>query len=401
MGTQYQLLPNLSEKEYENLKADIAERGIQVPIELDEHGNILDGHHRLKACEELGIKDYPSIVRVGMSEEEKTHHILTLNLARRHLNQEQKIALWKKLRKQGLTYEKIAERVNGSITTIQRNISPFSNEKGDQPERITGKDGKSYPSIFNKNRREERRSLDTLTNLPIENLPNKILDVKRVERLEREYKADERRKTNTETEANIGTCKLILGDFRKVGNEIADECVDLIFTDPPYPEEYLPLWHDLAAFAARVLKKSGMLIAYTGAMYLPEVIGGLSEHLCYWWAGSIILPGAHSRIYARNIVQGSKPLLFYVRNDYTKGDIWLEDTFSSEGESKDNHDWEQSIGMAIYYINKYTQPNGLVVDTFMGSGTTGLAAKYCDRNFVGFEIDASHFMTSKERIENG
>lgn len=64
-----QLLPELSQDEYEALKADIARRGVQVPVEYDEEGNILDGHHRVQACQELGIKDWPSIVRSGMTVE--------------------------------------------------------------------------------------------------------------------------------------------------------------------------------------------------------------------------------------------------------------------------------------------------------------------------------------------
>ncbi|GIV51804.1 MAG: hypothetical protein KatS3mg038_2325 [Candidatus Kapaibacterium sp.] len=84
------LLPHLSEEEFEALKADIAQRGVQVPVEYDEHGNILDGHHRVRACHELGIKDWPRIVRVGLSEEEKIEHALALNLVRRHLTREQR-----------------------------------------------------------------------------------------------------------------------------------------------------------------------------------------------------------------------------------------------------------------------------------------------------------------------
>ena len=61
----FDLLPPLSRQDYEALKADIAARGVQVPVEYDEHGHILDGHHRVRACQELGIKDWPRIVRVG------------------------------------------------------------------------------------------------------------------------------------------------------------------------------------------------------------------------------------------------------------------------------------------------------------------------------------------------
>ena len=55
----YQVMPNLSAEEYAELKADIQLRGVMVPIEFDEKGNVLDGHHRLQICGELGITDYP------------------------------------------------------------------------------------------------------------------------------------------------------------------------------------------------------------------------------------------------------------------------------------------------------------------------------------------------------
>ena len=86
----YQVMPPRSGEEYSELKSDIQKRGVMVPIEFDEDGNVLDGHHRLKICEELGITDYPKIVRTGMSEEQKRTHARKLNMARRHLNREQK-----------------------------------------------------------------------------------------------------------------------------------------------------------------------------------------------------------------------------------------------------------------------------------------------------------------------
>lgn len=64
-----------------------------VPIEFDEHGNVLDGHHRLKICAELGINEYPKVIRAGMTEAEKRTHARKLNMARRQLSQPQKQAL--------------------------------------------------------------------------------------------------------------------------------------------------------------------------------------------------------------------------------------------------------------------------------------------------------------------
>jgi hypothetical protein len=46
----FQVMPPLSPDEFSELKSDIQARGVMVPIEYDETGNILDGHHRVKAC---------------------------------------------------------------------------------------------------------------------------------------------------------------------------------------------------------------------------------------------------------------------------------------------------------------------------------------------------------------
>jgi len=93
---EHQIMPPLSREEYQALKESIKENGVQVPIELDSEGNVLDGHHRLKACKELGIEDYPKNIKAGLeSEEEKRSYIRQINLARRHINQEQKEKLIK------------------------------------------------------------------------------------------------------------------------------------------------------------------------------------------------------------------------------------------------------------------------------------------------------------------
>jgi ParB-like chromosome segregation protein Spo0J len=79
---KYQVMPELRPEEYEALKADIAARGVMVAIELDEYGNTLDGHHRQRACRELGINDYPVVVGPGLSEAEKLTHARRANLLR-------------------------------------------------------------------------------------------------------------------------------------------------------------------------------------------------------------------------------------------------------------------------------------------------------------------------------
>lgn len=89
----YQVMPPLAADEFEALKADIELRGVQVPVEYDEAGNILDGHHRVEACTQLGLTNWPRLIRHGLSEQEKRRHARRLNLDRRHLNQEMRRSL--------------------------------------------------------------------------------------------------------------------------------------------------------------------------------------------------------------------------------------------------------------------------------------------------------------------
>lgn len=86
----YQMFDELSETEYARLKEDIRRRGILIPIEVDENGEILDGHHRGRIADELGI-EAPTVVRSGWSEDEKRRHIYAVNTFRRHVSKPKRL----------------------------------------------------------------------------------------------------------------------------------------------------------------------------------------------------------------------------------------------------------------------------------------------------------------------
>ena len=52
--TKYQLLPDLLPEEYDFLKASIDDHGVEVPIIVDQDGEVVDGFHRQRVCDELG-----------------------------------------------------------------------------------------------------------------------------------------------------------------------------------------------------------------------------------------------------------------------------------------------------------------------------------------------------------
>lgn len=63
------------------------------------------------------------------------------------------------------------------------------------------------------------------------------------------------------------------------------------------------------------------------------------------------------------------------------------------------HPTQKPVELMEYLIWTYTQPGNTVLDNCMGSGTTGVACKKLNRNFIGIELDPKYFELAKERIE--
>jgi ParB-like chromosome segregation protein Spo0J len=101
--------PLLEGKDYGELKAAIAARGLSVPI-VKKGNVILDGRNRLRACEELGVEpqfiEYDGNDEVGL--------IVSMNLLRRHLTDDQRVAILAKLRGLQLSKE-AARRKHGGV----------------------------------------------------------------------------------------------------------------------------------------------------------------------------------------------------------------------------------------------------------------------------------------------
>lgn len=113
--SRYQVLQPLERHQYRALKADIQLHGVLVPVEVDEVGEILDGHHRWRACLELGIPEetIPIVVRTGMSEAEKRTHARSLNAVRRQLT---------RLQKRDLIEQELHENTTNSNNSIAKRL---------------------------------------------------------------------------------------------------------------------------------------------------------------------------------------------------------------------------------------------------------------------------------------
>ena len=192
---------------------------------------------------------------------------------------------------------------------------------------------------------------------------------------------------------------LLHGDFRERLTGLPDGSVDLIVTDPPYPKEDLPLWSDLGELAVRVLGSRGLLLAWSGQMFLPEVLRRLEgAGLTYGWTFCLDMPsGGQSRVMGRHVIQAWKPILAFSVGTWPSGE-WGKDTFTSVGRDKSLYEWQQDVTPAVDVIERYAPPDGLVLDPFLGVGSFGEAAVTAGRRFIGVELDAGRFRKASERL---
>jgi DNA modification methylase len=189
------------------------------------------------------------------------------------------------------------------------------------------------------------------------------------------------------------------GDFRHRCRAIADESIDCIFTDPPYALEYLPLWEDLGKLAARVLKPGASLIAMTGGYCFLQVANLLNKNLNFNWPCYMKHAGNTQAMHGNHaIVCGKFLLWFYKGEKLIDSGKYITDFLVSEPPDKSLQDWAQSPKEAEHFLSRLVVENQIVLDPFMGSGTTGVAALNLKCQFIGIEIDKERFDIANCRL---
>jgi ParB-like chromosome segregation protein Spo0J len=154
--SRYQLYRDLDEATATALRASIARFGVLVPVVIDQHGNVIDGHQRARIASELGV-DYRTEQRTVADGDEGRELARTLNEDRRALPKNERLAVVRALREDGHSTRAIAGAVGVSHTQVKRDLAGGTSVP---PRRVTGADGKSYPaqvrSIAAKDEDEDR-----------------------------------------------------------------------------------------------------------------------------------------------------------------------------------------------------------------------------------------------------
>lgn len=192
---------------------------------------------------------------------------------------------------------------------------------------------------------------------------------------------------------------LFLGGFRDRLAAVPAGSVTAIVTDPPYPEEYLPLWSDLGAAAARLLEPGGVLLARCGHLFLPDVLARLGDHLQYGWVYNEPLIGSSVRFLGRQIAVTYMPWVAYSNGPWPSGRIeWHRDTLDESPRLKGRYVWEQAPSVAAEMTATFAPPGSTVVDPFAGSGSYGEAALGVGCRWIGCEVDPAGHAQAAERL---
>lgn len=73
---------------------------------------------------------------------------------------------------------------------------------------------------------------------------------------------------------------------------------------------------------------------------------------------------------------------------------------SNQFTDKQKHPATFPVGLVNFFVKTFSNAGDTILDPFMGSGTTGVACKNLNRDFIGIELDEKYFEIAKQRIEN-
>jgi len=394
------LLPKLSDDEFYELEQNVLTNGIRDPICV-WNGIIIDGHHRYKLAKKHNLEFKVSEVEL-INEADVKIWIFQNQAGRRNVSDfikaEMAIAV------EHLYAEK-AKTINDEMQPMidgLEHIADVKKLKTDTREEIAKDVGVSHGYIFNVKQILARNpDEETLAKLRSGKLTVGAVhkDIKREEKiLARKEKFEETAKTY-KPDKDI---QIINADFYTWCNEnLEDDSVPSIITDPPYPGEFLYLWDQLGEVAARVLEPDRFLVVYSGQMYLDKVMEMLSKHLSYCWTIALFHSGPTQSVHPRNVICTWKPILVFRKGEPGKIDVDVEytvDSFTKDYRDKEFHEWGQGEAAVGYCMDKFSKPGELVLEPFAGGGTCLVVARDKKRRCIGIEIDEDQISIIKSNL---
>jgi len=249
--------------------------------------------------------------------------------------------------------------------------------------------------------------------------------------------------------SSTSNIKLLKGDCLELMKGIPDGSVDMVLTDPPYGttackwDSIIPfdlMWEQLK----RVTKKNSAIVMTASQPFTSALVMSNVKMFKYEWVwekavGSnfaalkfqpmkehesvlVFSNGRHNYYPIKQPRKGSgSARLKYGNNGSKTGETtgslkfdgftpetydrdWRNPSsvqyFNNREKHRGLHPTQKPVALMEYLIKTYTYEGDTVLDFTMGSGTTGVACKNLNRNFIGIELDEEYFKIAEERIAN-
>ena len=242
--------------------------------------------------------------------------------------------------------------------------------------------------------------------------------------------------------------KIFNEDCIKGINKIPDKSIDLILTDPPYslgkdygndsdtkdPEEYLAWTFRWINAVIPKLKERGSIYIFLSWQFSPEIFSYLKKRLIMVneiiWDRRVPSMGGSTRKFTSvhdNIGLFAKRKDYYFNVDevripydeetkkartrsifvgakwleigYNPKDVWVNSRLHRQDPERENHPTQKPLAIIDRMIKASCPVNGIVLDPFMGSGTTAISCIRNGRRYSGFEINKAYCRMINNRID--
>jgi len=218
-----------------------------------------------------------------------------------------------------------------------------------------------------------------------------------------------------ETENGILYC----ADAVQLLKEFFDESVDLVITDPPYnsfrmewdkkDDEWQFLWLEQVK---RIMKEGASFYCFFAPLNMYGVEGWIRKNLnlknvCVWYHPNLYGAGMS---YGKDRWKSTWDVIFYAVKGEKAGHgknvsqyAWMQwgrgfDVFQIADERPKLHRAQKPLKLIMKLVDVSSGEEEIVLDPFLGSGTTAVACEKLNRKWVGIEIDERYCEIVKERV---
>lgn len=227
----------------------------------------------------------------------------------------------------------------------------------------------------------------------------------------------------------MGMIQLFNGDCIEVMKDMPDNSIDLIVTDPPYKVTARGVAGNSGGMLQKKINKKGLVFAENNIeieQWLPILYKKLKESgHCYimtnhknlhHFLNIIEKTGFHfiksliwdkqNKIMGQYYMSQYEYILFLrkgkgvkINNCGTPDILSIKNKKLKNANNKNLHDTEKPVELMKILIENSSTENQIVLDPFMGIGSTGVASINTNRDFIGIELDRDYFDISKHRIQ--